>query len=344
MNIYQIIVMKETREGEGRVALTPRAVGNLLAHSSLPVFVEAGAGNLAGFSDEAYVQAGARIITLTSKLPSHSLVIRVKRPTLSREAMENTLFSDNTIMLGFLDPFDVGHEGHMSRWKALGILPIALELLPLSSDDSRNAQAAMSGFAGRLALQDALRHYQGSLPKKVAVFGTGPAGVSAALAAKEAHLEVTLFGRKEKYRQQIESMGILYDVLPTISTQNFLKQHLRDTTLIVAAARVVGERTSVIIDADILSHLPDNTVLIDLSAGEGGCIAGSQEDTVVHCDRGIKIVNVSGYPKTEPAEASEAFASCMVNLLKDIMTPTGTLKTDHLLLQNLSKKIENKIA
>lgn len=329
VKINQIVVVKETREGEGRVALTPKAV-TLLVAKDYVVMVENGAGALSGFSDLVYIQAGASMFTLSSKgFPPHSLILRVKRPIKSRELIENKGLSAETVMMGFLDPFDVYNEGHMARWQTLGVKTVALELLPLSSDDPKNAQAAMSRFAGRLALHDALRRYQGTLPKKVAVFGTGPAAMNAALTARELQLPVQLFGRQERHRQAVEAAGIIYQVLPINPSSEFYQSDLKDVTIIITAARSVGEKSPLLIDSSSLAILPDNVVLVDLSSGEGGNVTGSKQDQVVIGERGMMIINVSGYPKTEPKMASEAYAQCMVNLLADVMTSAGEMDLEH---------------
>jgi len=73
-------------------------------------------------------------------------------------------------------------------------------------------------------------------------------------------------------------------------------------------------------------------VIVDLSAGEGGSVVGSRQDAIKIIERGIKIMNVSGYPKVLPKEASEAFAQCIVNLLQDIIDPSGNVDRDNALL------------
>jgi NAD/NADP transhydrogenase alpha subunit len=81
MKVDQIIVIKETRDNEARVALTPSAAASLVAkHYS--IMIESEAGILAGFKDEDYIQAGVRIFKLseTSFFPPHTLLLRVKRP------------------------------------------------------------------------------------------------------------------------------------------------------------------------------------------------------------------------------------------------------------------------
>ena len=323
MKINQFIVLKESRVGEGRVALTPNAV-SLLVKKRFPISVESGAGILAGFTDEKYREAGANIFKFGSPFPSHSFILRVKCPTAERELSENKLLTSETIMMGFLDPLDED-TSHIDRWKSIGITLIPLEILPLSADDPKNAQAAMSRFAGRLALQDALNHYQGNHPKKVTVIGTGPAGIEAAFTARNLQLPVQLFGRQERFRQKMEELGIIYYTLPETNARDFICQHLNDQTIIITAARNVGENSPILIDDKELSLLPSHSVIIDLATGEGGNVKGSKSDQIVITDRNIAIINVSGYPKAEPREASNNFAKCMVNLLSEIITPSMKL-------------------
>ncbi|MBA2649282.1 MAG: hypothetical protein H0U75_06725 [Legionella sp.] len=331
MKIDQIIVFKESRSNEGRVALTPHAV-SLLLKKNIPIMIESRAGKLAGFTDEEYINAGAKIFTLDSKLPSNSFILRVKCPTPEREILENRLFSENTIMMGFLDPLD--HDtSHITRWKTQGIMLIALELLNLTSDDPRNAQAAMSRFAGELALNDALKHYKGSDPKKVTVIGTGPAGLSAAFTASKLQLPIQMFGRKEHYRKKVENTGINYYVLPMENQRDFIRSHLSDQTIVITAARNIGEKSPILIDEKSFTILPKNSVIVDLSAGEGGSVVGSRQDAIKIVERDIKVMNISGYPKILPKEASEAFARCMVNLLQDIIGPSRDVNMDNTLLK-----------
>jgi NAD(P) transhydrogenase subunit alpha len=336
MKIDQIIVVKETREGEGRVALTPKTVKPFL-EKGFQVFVENEAGVLAGFQNEDYIKAGARIFTLDSEgFPPNSLLLRVKRPSKSRELLENKLFAKNTAMIGFLDPFDVNHENHLHHWKNLGIKLIFLELLDLTADDPKNAQAAMSRFAGALALQDALQRYKGSLAKRVTILGTGPAGLSAAFAARDLGLSTQLFGRQERHRQAVESAGIIYHILPSTEQSSFIRQYLSHETIVIGAARAIGKKTPILIDEASLSTLPESAVLIDLSTGEGGCIIGSKEDEIISSERGISIINVSGYPKAKPQAASEAYAHCMINLVAELLTLEREIDLKHPLLLNSS--------
>ena len=324
MKINKIIVLKETRAGEARVAFTPETTAYFV-NKKYSILVEKNAGKLAGFSDQNYIDVGATVFEFDNFIfPENSLILRVKIPSKERQYLEKNRFRPDTIMLGFLDPLD--------REITPRITTISLELLDLTSDDPRNAQAAMSRFAGKLALQDALQRYQAALPKKVTVLGTGPAGLGAAFMARELNLPLQLFGRQERHRQSVEAAGIVYRILPATGKIEFIRKYLNDQTIVIAAARNVGERSPLLIDAASLAVLSEGSIVVDLSAGEGGCVAGSQQDQVVLTEKNISIVNISGYPKAEPRAASEAYSEAVFSLLNEIMDFNGEINLEDSLL------------
>ena len=172
-NFKQILVVKETLQDEKRVALTPAAV-ECLVSKGYRVFIEKGAGLNSGFHDSEYIKSGGKIFSLTSSgFPSDTFIVRVLRPSKERELLENELFHDNTAKLGFLFPFVA--DNHIQTWRELGITTLSFDLLKATINDPKNAQAAMSRIAGRLAFQHALRTYKGDKPIKLTVIGPGAA-------------------------------------------------------------------------------------------------------------------------------------------------------------------------
>ncbi|MFM8441937.1 MAG: alanine dehydrogenase, partial [Methylococcus sp.] len=71
-------IPKEIKDQEGRVALTPAAVSQLVG-AGHEVTVEIGAGLGSGFADAEYLAAGARLGT-TEEAWDADLVIKVKEP------------------------------------------------------------------------------------------------------------------------------------------------------------------------------------------------------------------------------------------------------------------------
>ena len=156
--------------------------------------------------------------------------------------MENNLFHENTAMLGFLFPFV--EDSHMTTWQELGLTTLSFDLFKsISIYDPKNAQAAMSRIAGRLAFHDALKLYAGDKPVKLTVIGTGAAGISSALEAVKYGVPVQLFGRKENLRSNLEASGLTYQMIPATTNEvSFIRPYLNESTLIITAARVPGKK------------------------------------------------------------------------------------------------------
>ena len=73
-------VPREIKPDEYRVGLTPTAVREYVSHGH-QVLVETGAGAGAGYPDEAYTRAGARIAADADAVFSGSeLIVKVKEP------------------------------------------------------------------------------------------------------------------------------------------------------------------------------------------------------------------------------------------------------------------------
>jgi alanine dehydrogenase len=102
MHFKQILVVKETRQSEDRVALTPQTVTTLV-NKGYRVLVETDAGLNAGFTNAEYIHAGAELFELTSSgFPANTFIVRVLRPSKERELIENKYVHENTAMLRLL--------------------------------------------------------------------------------------------------------------------------------------------------------------------------------------------------------------------------------------------------
>ena len=75
----KVAVVKETAPGERRVALVPEAVAKLRA-AGLEVLVEAGAGDGAWLSDDAFTEAGASIAARDELVADADAIVMVGRP------------------------------------------------------------------------------------------------------------------------------------------------------------------------------------------------------------------------------------------------------------------------
>src|SRR5450755_4616106 len=142
----RIGVVKEIKQAERRVALTPAGAQELVALGS-EVMVEAGAGVGSGFSDDAYTVVGAQIIPAAAEVWQQSeLLLKVKEPI---EPEYPLMHADLTMFTYFhLAPDRPQTEAILSS----GATAIAYETVE-TADGRLPLLAPMSEIAGRLAAQ-----------------------------------------------------------------------------------------------------------------------------------------------------------------------------------------------
>src|SRR3970040_2562554 len=76
-------IPKEIKNNENRVALTPAGVAECKKQGH-PVYVQMGAGENSGFTDEAYKTAGAELLpTIEAVYEIAEMIIKVKEPIAS---------------------------------------------------------------------------------------------------------------------------------------------------------------------------------------------------------------------------------------------------------------------
>ena len=137
-------VPKETKDQEFRVGLTPASVG-ALTNRHHHVVVESGAGTGAGFSDEDYRQAGAKIVAEAKTAWAQAMVVKVKEPLPA----EYDYLRADQLLFTYL---------HLAAGRSLterliesGVSAIAYE--SVEEDGVFPLLAPMSIIAGRLSVQ-----------------------------------------------------------------------------------------------------------------------------------------------------------------------------------------------
>src|SRR3954469_7793300 len=116
-------VPRETSAGERRVALVPDIAGRL-AKAGFDVLVEHGAGAAAGFRDEEYTEAGARIVGADALYAGAEAVVRVVKPS----ADEAARMRNGTVLIAHLQPL-TDTEG-IRRLADGGLVAFAMESIP----------------------------------------------------------------------------------------------------------------------------------------------------------------------------------------------------------------------
>src|SRR5690348_11560854 len=112
----RIGVPKETAPGERRVAIVPETVGRL---AGFEIVVERGAGLAAGYTDEAYEQAGATLVD--DAFAGVGAVAKVQKPT----ADEVARLQSGQVLVAFLQPL-TDSEG-IAALRSRGVIAFAME-------------------------------------------------------------------------------------------------------------------------------------------------------------------------------------------------------------------------
>ena len=319
-----ILLVKETRAGEQRVALVPKDIKELL-QQDCQVFVESGAGKGIDIADAEYEKAGATIRRgeVKALFKDIDIIVRAKRPDREREIQEAKILSSNMTMIGALDPKE-SNSPHVDEYKQAGITAYSIEQLNLASDDPMNILASMSRIAGRLALQDAMSQcpYQA---RTAVIIGFGTAGQAAFSEAIKQGLQTTVIATSDRAKQEIESQGGHLVILNRDDAleihQSIVAQQVVDADIVITSARRPGETAPLLIDENTLDTMSSGSVIVDLAISEGGNVAGSEHDKTITTNNGVIITNQSGYPKAEPRVASEYWSQAsllvVLRLLKD---------------------------
>lgn len=330
--LFNILITKETRAGEQRVALIPREVKKLseLGHR---VFLEHDAGQASGFSDVEYQKAGSEIRIL-KQLNSHelnqlfkniNLVVRVKRPDRAREILESQTIRPGTILIGVFDTLEKGSP-HIEEYHRAKILAYSIDQIPLSPDDPMNLLSAMSKIAGRLALLDAIEKHRGA-GNRVVILGFGTLGRSAFEEALQRKLDITVVLTNTAHLDEIKKRGAKAVWLDKKSKlqdqQKLIKSVLLHADIVIAAARTSNQTAPLLIPADTLDSMQKGAVIVDLALTEGGNVEGSEHDKTHLLGNGVIVTNVSGYPKAMPIEISKIWSEISFHYICKLASGAG---------------------
>ena len=200
-------VPAETRPGEARVAATPETVKKFVAQGHR-VTVQQGAGAGAYFTDEAYGDAGAELVTAEVALGAQ-IVLKVHAPSPAELPSCKT----DSVLIGMLNPFD---QENIARMAQAGLIAFSLEAAPRTtraqSLDVLSSQANIAGYRAVLMAADLYQRFMPMLmtaagtvkAARVLVLGAGVAGLQAIATAKRLGAVVEASDVRPAVKEQIE--------------------------------------------------------------------------------------------------------------------------------------------
>jgi H+-translocating NAD(P) transhydrogenase subunit alpha len=329
---------RETAPDERRVALVPDTATRLTA-AALEVNVESGAGSAAYITDEAYQQAGAKIVKSAATLLGEAdAVLKVQAPS----AAEVELIKKGAVLISFLQPATQGDT--VRALAKRGVTAFSLELVPrisrAQSMDALSSQASAAGYkavlmaAGRLGkFFPMMMTAAGTIPPaRVLVMGAGVAGLQAIATARRLGAVVSAYDVRPAVKEEVQSLGATFIEL-ALETQEgeggyakeqseeFLRkqreligEHVAKSDVVITTAAVPGRRAPLLVTAEMVKGMRPGSVIVDLAAETGGNVELTKAGTDVEVG-GVTIIGTRNVPSTMPLHASQLYARNVANLL-----------------------------
>lgn len=277
---------KEVSLQENRISLTPDAVA-LLVNNGHEVWVEAGAGEGSKFSDRAYSDAGAKIVYSPSEVYKAEVILKIEPPTLE----EIELFRPGQALISALQ------LGHLGQDNINGLLKKKVTALAWEFIEDKVGGMpiirAMSEIAGSTVMLIAAEYLStsrkgkgiilggitGVPPTKVVIIGAGTVAEYAARAATSLGAEIQVFDNHiYKLRRIKHTVGHqLYT--STIDTVT-LSESLKTADVVIGALRAEKGRARHVVSEEMVKQMKPDSLIIDLSIDQGGCIATSEITTL----------------------------------------------------------------
>ncbi len=329
---------------EPRAALVPDLVAKFEAFG-FDVAVERGAGEAAGFSDQAYQEAGALCGSRDEVLPDADIVLTVRPP--SAEAVRQ--MKKGSALIGALEPF--GDQARIETYAQAGLSAFAMEWLPrISRAQSMDVLSSQSNLAGYKAVIDAAAMFMRAMPMmmtaagtiapaRVFVMGAGVAGLQAVATAKRLGAIVSATDIRPVAKEQVESLGGQFVMVEDEESaraetsggyaremsedyrrrqQELIEQTIASQDIVICTALIPGRPAPRLVSAEMVRSMKVGSIIVDLAAEQGGNCELSKPDQVVE-ENGVRIIAYKNMPGRLARDASTLYARNLFQFVSEMV-------------------------
>ncbi len=281
----KIGVPKEIKSQENRIGLTPESV-KILTSNGNDVMVENNGGFEAGFYNEQYKSAGAKIVDKAEDIFNDSeIIVKVKEP----QSSEVKMIKENQIIFTYL---------HLAAAKELtkGLVDSKSVCIAYETVTDNNGRlpllAPMSAVAGRMSVQAGAHCLEknqkgrglllggapGVDPGNVVILGGGVVGENAAIIATGMKAKVHIVDKSEKRLNELsKKFGDL--IIPKLSDETDLEKLISECDLLVGGVLIPGAEAPKLITKKMLKNMKRGSVIVDVAIDQGGCVETSKPTT-----------------------------------------------------------------
>ena len=323
----KIGVPKEIKPQENRIGLTPDSVKTLVSQGH-EVLVENNGGFEAGFEDDQYLKAGAKITDSAADIFNDAeIIVKVKEP----QKVEVDMIRENQVIYTYL---------HLAAAKELteGLIKsksINIAYETVTDDNGRlPLLAPMSAVAGRMSVQAGAHCLEknqkgrgvllggapGGEPANVLILGGGVVGENAAIIATGMQAKVHIVDRSEaRLKQLTEMFGD--KIIPEKSDKVDLNKLVADADLLIGGVLIPGAEAPKLVTKEMIKTMKRGSVIVDVAIDQGGCVETSKptthgdptyivDDVVHYC-----VANMpGGVPRTSTFALNKATLPFLVKL------------------------------
>ena len=281
----KIGVPKEIKPQENRIGLTPESV-KILVSNGHEILIENNGGYEAGFYNDQYKNAGAKILEKAEDIFKESeIIVKVKEPL----ANEVKMIRENQIVFTYL---------HLAAAKELtkGLLDSKSICIAYETVTDNNGRlpllAPMSAVAGRMSVQAGAHCLEknqkgrglllggapGVEPGNVVILGGGVVGENAAIIATGMKAKVNIVDKSEARLKQLSE--IFGDkIIPNLSEKTDLEKLIAECDLLVGGVLIPGAEAPKLITKKMLKKMKRGSVIVDVAIDQGGCVETSKPTT-----------------------------------------------------------------
>ncbi len=320
-------VPKEIKLQEHRIGLTPNSVKKL-TEKNHEVLIEHNGGFEAGFTNEDYINVGAKIIKSPEEIFKRAeLIVKVKEPQMS----EVEMIREGQIIYTYF---------HLAAAKELTIGLIKSKSICIAyetvTDDNGKLPllAPMSAVAGRMSIQagaHALEKNQkgrglliGGAPgvesAKVVILGGGVVGENAAIIATGMRGKVYVVDKSKKRLEELHKQ-FGDKIIPSESNKIDLKKLVSECDLLIGGVLIPGAEAPKLVTKEMIKSMKRGSVVVDVAIDQGGCIETSKPTT--HADPTYIVEEVvhycvanmpGGVPRTSTMALNKAILPLLIKL------------------------------
>lgn len=336
----RLVVLRESRDGEHRVALMPDVIAKLVKQG-ISIEVESGAGTGANASDDAYKSQGALIFATSER----SSALGRADVALSVQPLSPGDFASmkkGAITLSFLpgsatDSIEAAVKANVTAF--------SMELIPrisrAQSMDALTSQALCAGYRAALIGAELSPRFFPLLmtaagtvtPAQVLVLGAGVAGLQAIATARRLGAVVSAYDVRPSSADEVKSMGATFIELELESLEGsggyaremseeraakqreLLKPFITKSNVVITTAAVPNRKAPLLVTKEMYGDMAPGSVIVDLASESGGNVEGSVAGETITTASGVRIWGGKDVPSQLPFHASSLYSKNLVNLL-----------------------------